>query len=97
LDEFPEIKNLTDIEIRTHPVYRFLFLNINNLKAQYNAETGKYTSRAGIVLQNSNTSSLSNIIYSSWTTNTTHDKYINISVPIITVFDFIDGELIITE
>ena len=97
LEEFPEIKNLTDIEIRTHPVFRFLFLNINNLQAQYDTETGKYTSRAGIVLQNSNTTNLSNIIYSSHTSNATFDKSISISIPIITALDFVDGDLIITD
>lgn len=99
LEKHPEIlkKRLNDIQIRTSPEFKFLFLDQNEILAEYNSETKKYVSKIGIVLDKVLITSFNNIEYSRYTTNLTSNKNINISVPIASSLDNSNGQLIVTE
>lgn len=97
IDEFPEIKNLSDIEIRKDPIFKHLFLNPNELLAQYNTNSKKYISKVGIVLDRELNVWFQEFSYSNRATNYTSDKNISISIPIISELDNGLKRIIVTE
>ncbi|WP_010134081.1 hypothetical protein [Ochrovirga pacifica] len=97
LEKNPEINSMSDIEIRTHPVYKYLFIRNNEVKATYNSDTKEYISKIGIVLSEKDTISNNYISISPNITNYSSPNNIYVFVPIISVFDDVSKQIRITD
>lgn len=97
LETYPEISDMTETEIRTHPIFKYFFIDNKEIITPYNLEKKQYSSKIGIVLTENGIIYNSDINISSHITNKTNTKGINISIPIISVLDDLSKKIQITE